>query len=247
MSDCRALLPLKDLVQAKTRLGGVLASHERRALAQAMAEDVLTALTAAQSLSGVLLVSDDPGAELLACKYQVDCLPEAELAASGLNAVVAAGCARLEQQGAERVMVVHGDLPLLQAADVDAVVQEFAARSLDLLLVPDRRRDGTNVLLARSDRLPEFHYGCGSFEAHRAAGLQQDLAVGERALAGAALDVDQPADLIDAWHGLLQGVGGGGSESRAESHTQAFLARSDIGRRLAALSELYAANTRGAL
>ncbi len=51
MSGCWALLPLKDLVQAKTRLGGVLASHERRALAQAMAEDVLAALTAAHSLS----------------------------------------------------------------------------------------------------------------------------------------------------------------------------------------------------
>ena len=37
----QALLPLKDLVQAKTRLGGLLRPSERRALAQAMAEDVL--------------------------------------------------------------------------------------------------------------------------------------------------------------------------------------------------------------
>lgn len=242
MRECRALLPLKDLVQAKTRLGGVLASHERRALAQAMAEDVLTALTSARLLSGVLLVSDDPGADMLAGKYGVDYLPEAELGAGGLNAVVAAGCAYLQQQGAEQVMVVHSDLPLLQAADVDAVLQRFLARSLDLLLVPDRRRDGTNILLARSDALPEFHYGCASFDAHRAAGLERELAVGEIALAGVALDVDQPADLIDAWQGLLRG----NCRGAAGSHTRAFLARSDISRRLAALSELYAANTRGA-
>ena len=55
-----ALLPLKDLVRAKTRLAGLLAPSERRALAQAMVEDVLGALTACSQLEGVLLVTDDP-------------------------------------------------------------------------------------------------------------------------------------------------------------------------------------------
>ena len=40
----QALVPLKDLVQAKSRLSGLLRPSERRALAQAMAEDVLAVL-----------------------------------------------------------------------------------------------------------------------------------------------------------------------------------------------------------
>ena len=242
MSACWALLPIKDLVQAKTRLGGVLASHERRALAQAMAEDVLDALTSAEHIAGVLLVSDDPGADMLAAKYGVDWLPEAELGASGLNAVVAAGCETLRQRGIEQVMVVHSDLPLLRASDVDSLVTRFASEPADLLLVPDRRRDGTNILLARSDRLPAFHYGSGSFDAHRVAAEQQDLVVDEQQMPDAALDIDQPADLIDAWYRLQTDP----AATRPGRHTRAFLSRSEITRRLAALSDFYTANSRDA-
>ena len=87
-----ALLPVKDLVKAKTRLAGVLAPHERRALAQAMVEDVLVALTGCGRLQGVLMVSDDPGAELLAYRYGVELMPEWRLGCRGLNAVIAAAC-----------------------------------------------------------------------------------------------------------------------------------------------------------
>ena len=45
----QALVPLKDLVLAKTRLSGVLTSVERRALAQAMVEDVLDVLSNSES------------------------------------------------------------------------------------------------------------------------------------------------------------------------------------------------------
>ena len=57
-----AILPVKDLVRAKSRLAGVLAPHERRALAQAMVEDVLVALTGCGELQGVLMVSDEEDA-----------------------------------------------------------------------------------------------------------------------------------------------------------------------------------------
>ena len=67
-----ALVPLKDLVTAKTRLSGLLRPAERRALAQAMVEDVLTTLVEHRQIERVTLVSDDPGAGLLACKYDID-------------------------------------------------------------------------------------------------------------------------------------------------------------------------------
>ena len=90
-----ALVPLKDLVQAKTRLAGLLRPSERRALAQAMVEDVLTVLTDHPDIEQVTLVSDDPGANLLASNYGVDCWPEYSLGARGLNAVIERASARL--------------------------------------------------------------------------------------------------------------------------------------------------------
>ena len=142
---------------------------------------------------------------------------------------------------AGQVMVVHSDLPLLCAGDLDQLVSEFLGVPHDLLLVPDRRRDGTNLLLTQAARPPVFHYGGGSFDAHREAAREQGLEVCEQVLSDVALDIDQPADLIDVWLRL----GGRNPATDRGRHTRAFLGRSEISRRLAALSDLYAANARG--
>ena len=64
-----ALIPVKDFVNAKQRLSGVLSPSERRGLSQAMVEDMLVCLGHVPGIDGILLVSDDPGAGLLAYRY----------------------------------------------------------------------------------------------------------------------------------------------------------------------------------
>jgi 2-phospho-L-lactate guanylyltransferase len=62
-------------------------------------------------------------------------------------------------------------------------------------LVPDRRRDGTNVAVVPTGAGFQFAYGAGSFERHRAEAARLGLAceiVYDRRL---ALDVDIPEDL----------------------------------------------------
>ena len=61
-----AVLPLKDFVSAKQRLSGVLSATERRRLFHAMVEDVLSVLIQAPSIVGIVIVSDDPTAALMA-------------------------------------------------------------------------------------------------------------------------------------------------------------------------------------
>ena len=118
----QALLPLKDLVQAKSRLAGLLRPSERRALAQAMVEDVLAVLSGHKGIKRVTLVSDDPGAGLLATKYDIDYWDESSLCCSGLNPIVQEASTRLLAGGDEPLLVLHGDLPLLTAADISAVL-----------------------------------------------------------------------------------------------------------------------------
>jgi len=109
----QALVPLKDLVDAKTRLSGLLRPAHRRALAQAMVEDVLTTLVAHPLIDQVTLVSDDPGADLLACKYQIDYLDERSLGVRGLNPVLTAACESLLAASEDTLVVLHGDTPAL--------------------------------------------------------------------------------------------------------------------------------------
>ena len=195
--QCRlwVVIPVKDFVNAKQRLSGVLSPSERRALSQAMVEDMLRCLQALPQLSGVLLVSDDPGAELLAYRYGASLITEAR-SQRGLNAAAAQGAAWLAQAGASHMLLLHGDLPCVRAEDIARVAAGLANGAAPLVrLVPDRRGEGTNGLLCSLPAPIMFDYGAHSLRAHRHACHRGSIPVEVMPAPGLALDMDTPADL----------------------------------------------------
>jgi len=203
----QALVPLKDLVLAKTRLAGLLRPSERRALAQAMVEDVLEVLAAHREISRVTLVSDDPGAHLLAARYRADYWPEAELGCRGLNNLVARATQRLLDGGDQPLLVLHGDLPLLRGADISQVLA-WHRESGGLVIGCDRAGVGTNLLAFDADNIPPFHFGQDSCARHREGA--RELGIQARVLQnlGIGLDVDEPQDLAILLPALRQVAAG---------------------------------------
>lgn len=229
MKQVWVLLPVKDLVQAKTRLSGVLAPFERRALAQAMVEDVLDVLTRVENLGGVLLVSDDPAAELLAKHYCVDLVQERHLGCHGLNDAVDSATAFLRARGVEHVMVMHSDLPLLQEADVDALLRNYQALEDSLLIAPDRVGNGTNVMMFAICAAPEFQYGEGSCQAHCDSAARRGLSVSFLRRKALQCDIDNPADVIELWQQLRR--------DSISSRCSELLCEGDISQRLAMMEQ----------
>ena len=220
-----ALLPVKDLVQAKTRLGGILAPHERRALAQAMVEDVLSILVDVPGLEGIQMVSDDPAAELLGHKYAIEIVTEVSLGCSGLNPVINAAADQLQVRGVRDVMVMHCDLPLVQTRDVEILLELYRQPHTDMVLAPDLAGTGTNVMLFALDRRPALSYGAGSCQAHLASAGEQGLRCELLRNPRLGLDIDQPGDLLHLYHELQSGVRG--------EHTAVVLLGAKIAQRLA--------------
>lgn len=194
MSTVRAVVPLKDLVQAKTRLAGLLSPSERRALAQAMVEDVLSVLCAHPQVSQVILISDDPAASLLAARYAVDYWSEAALGCRGLNNVVRCASERLLGQSPQPLLVLHGDLPLLSAEDISAVIA-CQDKTRGLVIACDLQGTGTNLLAFDRDSVPRFSFGAGSCARHLADAHDRELAVELLRRPGLATDVDEARDL----------------------------------------------------
>ena len=225
----QALVPLKDLVQAKTRLAGLLSPSERRSLAQAMLEDVLAVLSAHPQVEGITLVSDDPAAHLLAAQFGAVHWPESELDCRGLNAVVDTASARLLAGSGRDILLVHGDLPLLTAGDVSAVLD--ARRELSGLVIGcDRHGAGTNLLCFDAASVPEFSFGAGSCAAHKAAASGRGIPVCVLDREGIGLDVDEPEDLA----ALLRQL-----DRISSGRTAAYIGRSGLGARIGlALSSL---------
>jgi 2-phospho-L-lactate guanylyltransferase len=190
----QALLPLKDLVQAKSRLAGLLRPSERRALAQAMVEDVLTVLSGHNGIAQITLVSDDPGAVLLAQKYGARCWSEKSLSETGLNALIQSASDRLLADSDEPLVVLHGDLPLLTVEDISAVLS--SQRQLQGLIIGcDRRGGGTNLLAFSSAHMPRFCFGPDSCAGHMAGAHRAGIPVQILQRSGIAFDVDEAPDL----------------------------------------------------
>jgi 2-phospho-L-lactate guanylyltransferase len=190
----QALVPLKDLLQAKSRLAGLLGPTERRALAQAMLEDVLAVLAAHPRVEGITLVSDDPGAHLMAARFGAAHWRESELGCEGLNAVVEKASARLLAEGGRGILLVHGDLPLLTPADIAAVLAA-QPESPGLVIGCDRHGSGTNILCFDPDAIPGFRFGKDSCAAHLAAAQDRGITPYVLQREGIGLDVDEPGDL----------------------------------------------------
>jgi len=220
----QALVPLKDLVQAKSRLAGVLRPSERRALAQAMAQDVLTVLRDHPRVSRITLVSDDPGADLLAEKYGAQCWPEKSLQCRGLNPVIGCASARLLTGPEAPLLVLHADLPLLARADIDTALDAYQ-HTAGLVIGCDREGTGTNLLVFDARSMPVFSFGENSCARHRESARSAGVPVEVLRLAGVELDVEEALDLKC----LLARL-----PARATGHTARLLYNGALGRRVAA-------------
>jgi 2-phospho-L-lactate guanylyltransferase len=186
-----ALIPVKPLHAAKTRLAAVLGAAERRELALAMLGDVLAAVHAAPAVAGVTVVSRDPAALALAAEYGARAMLDA---AADLNGALEQGARHLSAAGVRALLVLPSDLPLLSAGDV-----ELLARALGpgpaAALAP-ARDGGTNALLAAPpDALP-FLFGRGSLAGHLAVARELGVAARLVCSPGLELDVDTPDDLL---------------------------------------------------
>lgn len=177
-----AVLPVKSFGRAKTRLGG---RADRPELAAAMAQDVLAALARVGGLEAVLVVSPAPPAEDWPAW-----VPDPDQA--GHRAAAALGVREALRRGAERALLVPGDCPALDPADVEALLAEPAA---GVTVVPDRHGSGTNaLLLAPPDALaPSF--GEGSLARHCALARAAGVAVRVAEPPSLLMDVDTPEDL----------------------------------------------------
>ena len=175
------LVPVKAFDQAKVRLAPAMSAPERAALAQEMA----TRVVASAAGLAVAVVCDD--AQVAAWARRLGALVIWE-PGRGLNGAVQEGVARLAAAGAGLVVVAAGDLPL--ATDL-----RWVTRFPGVTIVPDRRRDGTNVIAVPTSVAFTFSYGPGSFARHLDEARRTGLPIRVVHSSPLAWDVDVPDDL----------------------------------------------------
>lgn len=190
--NATAVLPVKRFGAAKQRLATGIDGERRRELAAAMVADVLEAIGGARAVERTIVVSGDPIAQELAAEAGAEVVSDPEDA--GHVEAAQAGIARAEVEGAERVVLLAGDCPLLDPRELDRLLTGVPGNYVGI--VPDRHGTGTNALLLSPPGAIVPAFGEGSRDRHVEAARAAGIPFGIEGLPSIELDLDTPADVI---------------------------------------------------
>lgn len=187
-----AIVPVKPLCRAKSRLADELSPEQREQLAVALLEQTVRLLTPLPQIQGVLVISRDTRA--LALVRDLGAQTVQESGAPELNKALLRATQVIKAWGTSAALVVPADLPLLAAGDVVTVI-ELGHHLNSVVIAPDRHEQGTNLLFIRPPGLIPYWFGENSFAEHQRLAHEAHAALHVYRSERLALDLDTPDDL----------------------------------------------------
>ena len=184
---------IKDFSDAKQRLRPALGADQRRELAH---ENARLALMAARAGDRTLAVCGSEVAAELGRQAGAEVLLEAS--PSGQNPAARLGIEHAVSGGADAVLLLSSDLPLVNRRTVAGMLA--SARRLSppaVVAAPAVGRGGTNALYIRPPGAIDLHFGVDSLAKFERDAVSRGARFQLYDSPRLALDLDEPADLAE--------------------------------------------------
>jgi 2-phospho-L-lactate guanylyltransferase len=191
--DLWAVVPVKERISAKERLAPMLRPETRQALALAMLEDVLTALTATPGIAGFIVVTVDAEASRLAASYGGRVIEAG--ARDGHTGAVTAAARLLAAEGHKGMLTLPGDIPLATSREIASLLAAHPPAP-SFTIVPSRDERGSNAIACSPPDAVPLRFGENSFYPHLRAAEACGIRPNVLHLPGIALDIDNPEDVV---------------------------------------------------
>jgi len=188
-----AVVPIGTLDGAKSRLGETLDAEERRDLVARLIKRTIEATTSTPWIDETIVVTPDDDVRTLAVELGARPIRQR---GQGLNQGLREGRSEAQAAGADALLVLPIDLPLVSREALTSLLSELEDKRRPLaVLVPDRHARGTNALLLSPPDAIEFCFGGDSRSAHLECARSRAVRTVE-ADGPLSLDLDTPADLL---------------------------------------------------
>lgn len=187
-----AVVPVKRLADAKSRLASVLTIRQRRELVCLLLSRTLRVLRAFRGRNGILVVGSDRAVRTIARRYGAEFVAEARR--GGMNRALSRARSAAVARRADAVLVVPADLPLLSARDI-AWLKKKTGRPPFVAIAPDASGRGTNLLYVSPPGLIRFSFGANSFRRHLQSAQHSGITATVLRRRTLARDLDRPEDL----------------------------------------------------
>ncbi|MBV9227764.1 MAG: 2-phospho-L-lactate guanylyltransferase [Chloroflexi bacterium] len=189
----RALIPVKSLDEAKSRLAAHLTPDQRAALVLDMLHHILYVLRASKAFEQISVVSADEHVLERAHLWGAQPLREEQ---QGHNPALHMAALKALDAGASALLTISADLPLLDINDIWDMVEK--SRCHDIVLAPSQDNTGTNALLVHPPLAVPYMFGPGSLQRFITEAKERQLRWTLHQSLGLSLDIDTIDDIAIA-------------------------------------------------
>jgi len=181
-----ALIPVKDLNNAKSRLADCLNADERKKLLLAMLADVLAATSA---IPTIVICPEDISVHFQGFENVVFLLQDG---GRNLNSAVVQANNYAVSQGAEATLFVPADMPLIRAEEIEKVLELGRKKSVVITQASD---GGTGILYRCPPDVMESRFTSDSFTDHLREAQDKGIEMHVHSAFPLSLDIDTIDDL----------------------------------------------------
>jgi 2-phospho-L-lactate guanylyltransferase len=185
------VVPVKSYARAKQRLDGLLTEVERTRLATTMTQDVLATVTQLTEY-GRFIVSDDDQVLDLGRRLGMEAVEDR--ARQGQSAAVRQGFDAAWAAGFAAALTIPGDVPGVTPDELRGLCE--SRPEFEVLLAPDRERQGTNGLRLKPPHAIALRFGEDSFRLHAAEAARAHRSFAIMDIVGLACDLDRQEDVV---------------------------------------------------
>ncbi len=158
-----AVIPVKQISQAKQRLSPFLSTEERRDFFSAMLEDVLSIMVKIDFFKKIILATNCPHAISIAGRHGIthfETGPD-----DGLNQAAGETVNHLLENGIRDMFLIPADIPLITEEEINSILKAHPSAP-SLTIIPSRDKLGSNcILLSPPSRMP-LKFGPDSYFRH---------------------------------------------------------------------------------
>ncbi|MBS3794452.1 MAG: 2-phospho-L-lactate guanylyltransferase [Candidatus Thorarchaeota archaeon] len=189
-----AVVPLKKLNHAKSRLAPILDSEQRRQFALSMLEDVLGTLRDSEAITTILVVTKEAG---IVSKLNLQGLDIwTDSSDTDLNSALRAATTHVRRHyGEQPLLIIPADVPLVTKPDIKGILSLGKDVDPPVVVAAPSDNGGTSALLRIPPNALGVQFGPSSFKNHQMLARESDVTFLAYQSPTLGLDIDTPDDV----------------------------------------------------
>ncbi|MGE3859222.1 MAG: 2-phospho-L-lactate guanylyltransferase [Nitrososphaeraceae archaeon] len=189
-----AVIPVKNLYSAKSRLSPFLTLQQRRNLALILLNATIKTVKSSRFISDIIVVSSDDTIENFSFENSLKFIKDADNGVN--NAVILADRYCIENE-IDANIVIPNDLPFLSFKSIDQICVISEKYSKCIIICPSKRFDGTNILLRKPPGVIKTFYDNDSYANHLKEARMLNIPIESLDHENLRFDIDTKQDLIE--------------------------------------------------